>query len=356
MNEQKERTPLVSVVVPVYNAGKKLKKCIQSILRQSFSDFELILVNDGSTDGSAQVCDRFAQRDPRIHVIHQQNKGSIAARKTGVAACSGVFSCFCDADDILPPDALAILSANIGDADVCIGNSCKIWRNVTLKSSYTAPCFQISEPREYNRETFISELYCSWFGISNVPVSLWGKIYRTSLLQKIYSEVPSVVRFLGEDLIITLNLMPQAQKTVIIPNCVYYYRIGGGTSKYNPHMLDDWLALYRYKAQFAQRYPMPQDTQKLMDIELCNMVFTYFRMLGRSAQFTEAELREQINQVRFIPEIAAACKNLAIPQNQSPNVQMLRDGNPDAILSEILLDAKKYKKTKFIHSFIKNFA
>lgn len=265
-------------------------------------------------------------------------------------------SCFCDADDILPPDALTVLSSHIGDADVCIGNSCKLWKNVKLKSSNTVPCFRINEPKEYNQSSFISELYCSWFGISNVPVSLWGKLYRTSLLKKVYSEVPPVVRFLGEDLIVTLNLMPQSRKTIIIPDCIYYYRIGGGTSKYNPHMLDDWLALYRYKGQFAERYPMPQDIRKLMDIELCNTVFTYFHMMGRSGQFAESKLRDQINKVSLIAEFSAACRNPAISSEQFSNVRMLRDNDPDAILSEVLLDAAKYRKTKIVHSLFKKFA
>lgn len=348
--------PRISIVVPVYNAGAKLRKCIQSILRQSFSDFELILVNDGSTDGSGQVCDKFAKADSRIHVIHQQNKGSVAARKTGVIKCSGEFSCFCDADDIFPSNALSVLSENILDADVCIGNSCKIWRRVKLKSNYVPPCFEIDKPKEYHQSSFISELYCSWFGISNVPVSLWGKLYRTSLLKKVYSKVPPVVHFLGDDLIVTLNLMPQSRKTIIIPNCVYYYRMGGGTSKYNPHMLDDWIALYLYKRQFAERYPMPQDTKKLMDIELCNMIFSYFHMLGRSGRFTEAELLDQINKVSLIPEVSAACRNPAIPLEQFSNVRMLRDSNPDAILSEVLLDAQKYRKTRILSNLIKKFA
>lgn len=243
--------PKISIVVPVYNAGAKLKKCIQSILRQSFSDFELILVNDGSTDESGKACEKYAKVDSRIHVIHQQNEGSVAARRAGVIRCSGEFACFCDADDILPSYALSVLSDNIHDADVCIGSSRKIWRNVKLKSRNVPPCFEINEPTAYYQSSFISELYYSWFGISNVPVSLWGKLFRTSLLKKVYGEVPHLVHFFGEDLIVTLNLMPQSQKTIIIPNCVYYYRMGGGTTKYNSHMLDDWLALYRYKEQFA---------------------------------------------------------------------------------------------------------
>lgn len=111
--------PKVSIVVPVYNPGSKLKLCIRSILRQTETDFVLILIDDGSTDGNSAVCDWFAIRDPRIRVIHQANQGSVAARKTGVEQCRAPFSCFCDADDTMPPIALAKLLHHIGSTDVC---------------------------------------------------------------------------------------------------------------------------------------------------------------------------------------------------------------------------------------------
>lgn len=101
---------------------------------------------------------------------------------------------------------------------------------------------------------------------------------------------------------------------------------------------------------------MPQDTKKLMDIELCNMVFSYFHMLGRSELFTESELLDQINRVSSIPEVAAACRNTAIPLEQISNARMLYNNNVDAILSEVLLDAAKYKREKLVRDLIKKFA
>lgn len=340
--------PKVSIVVPVYNPGSKLKLCIQSILRQTETDFELILIDDGSTDGSSAVCDWFASRDLRIQVIHQANQGSVAARKAGVEQCRAPFSCFCDADDTMPPTALSLLLRHIENADVCIGNSMRLWRHFTFRKNHKAPCFQIQAPQEYCQEEFISELYCSWFGISNVPVSLWGKLYRTELLQQTYQYIPNAVNFWGDDLIVTLHLMPRAQKIIVIPNYVYNYRIGGGTSKYNPLMINDWLSLYRCKSQFAKRYPMPQNIQKLMDIELCNMMFTYFHMLGRSGKLDTTALLAEIQQVLSIPEVTVACHNPDIQPSAFPNVQLLQAGNSGTILQLIQDDAKKYARTKYL--------
>ena len=348
--------PKVSVVVPVYNAGHKLQACIQSVLHQTEKDLELILIDDGSIDGSGTICDWFAEKDPRIQVIHQKNRGSVVARRTGTAQCKAPFTCFCDADDTMPHSALSLLLRHIETADVCIGNSMRLWRCFTFQKKHNAPCFQIQAPREYGQEEFISQLYCSWFGISNVPVSLCGKLYRTELLQQTYQQVPHVVNFWGDDLIVTLNLMPKAQKTVVIPNVVYNYRIGGGTSKYNPCMIEDWLSLYSYKKQFQKKYPMPQNTQMLMDIELCNMVFTYFYMLGRSGKLKGDQLRAEILRVGLIPEIGVACQNPDIPHNGFPNVEMLQSMDADKILSVVLNDARRYSHTKLVRDVISKLA
>ena len=100
--------PQISVIVPVYNGERYLHECIDSILNQSFTNFELILVNDGSKDSSAQICDDYAKKDHRVRVIHKQNEGINATRRRGVREAKGTWINFCDNDDSLPQDALEI--------------------------------------------------------------------------------------------------------------------------------------------------------------------------------------------------------------------------------------------------------
>jgi len=114
-----------SVLVPVYNAEPYLKDCLDSVLRQSEQDFELILVNDGSVDGGGMLCDRCRALHPnQVKVIHQPNKGLICARRAGIAAAEGAYCVFLDADDSLEPEALAIIRASIEreNADIVIFN------------------------------------------------------------------------------------------------------------------------------------------------------------------------------------------------------------------------------------------
>lgn len=96
--------PKVSIIVPVYKSEKFLSRCIEGILNQTFTDFELILVNDGSPDSSGEICDEYAEKDKRIKVIHQENKGASAARNRGIEEAVGEYLMFCDSDDAVSPN------------------------------------------------------------------------------------------------------------------------------------------------------------------------------------------------------------------------------------------------------------
>ena len=102
-----EKAPLVSIIVPVYNAEKTIDRCVSSILNQSYKDFELLLMNDGSTDRSGSLCDAYEERDSRVHVLHKENTGVSDTRNQGIAMARGEYLQFADSDDWLAPDAVA---------------------------------------------------------------------------------------------------------------------------------------------------------------------------------------------------------------------------------------------------------
>lgn len=113
--------PQISVIVPVYNGECYLHECIDSILNQSFTDFELILLDDGSSDKSGKICDEYAEKDQRIRVIHKDNEGINATRRRGVNEAKGIWVNFCDNDDSLPVDALKNLFNLTEGTDIVIG-------------------------------------------------------------------------------------------------------------------------------------------------------------------------------------------------------------------------------------------
>ena len=112
----------ISIVIPVYNTEKYLKLSVDSVLSQSYQDWELILVDDGSKDGSGAICDKYASEDSRIKVYHTVNQGVTAARGYGVEQSTGEWICFLDADDTLADDALQVMLGKSADCDIVIGN------------------------------------------------------------------------------------------------------------------------------------------------------------------------------------------------------------------------------------------
>ena len=107
--------PLVSIIVPVYNAEKTLERCVDSILNQTYQEYELLLVDDGSTHSSAALCDGYAARDPRVRVFHKENAGVSNARNLALAQARGTYLQFLDSDDWITPEATASLVSSVED-------------------------------------------------------------------------------------------------------------------------------------------------------------------------------------------------------------------------------------------------
>ena len=348
-----------TVVVPVYNTGKyKLTKCIRSILARSYQHFVLILVDDGSTDDSGQVCDYFAHRDSRIKVIHQVNKGSVEARKADVfsdEAQAAKYICFCDSDDTMPKDALEklVTAAEKEQADCVCGNTRRMYRGITLPRKSESPCFSISSPKVYSNKEILSELYISCFGISNYPVTLYAKLYRTELIAQA-SDFPPIVKSMGDDLSVTLHLLPETQRLVIIPDIVYDYRIGGGTSKFMPYMLDDFLQLYRFKKDMVARYPMPQNAEYFMAVELKNIVLSWLEMCALSDRYDSKSITEEIMQVCRLPEVQEAVQQKDFVEREPDGIRKAIQESDVEYIDDFLakrISAGKYRR--FIKRILK---
>lgn len=338
-----DRQTDIAVVVPVYNAGKKLEACIKSILNQNYENLVCILVDDGSTDGSSKICDRFVLKDCRIHVIHQKNKGSVESRKIGVLcekAQKSKYITFVDADDKLSSDALKkmITTAQDTEADIVCGKMIRKWKNISVPEKYIPPCFETNRIQVFEREDIIRELYISCFGINNLPVNLCGKLYRTQLISKAI-DFKNIVKFMGDDLSVTLRALPLCKRLAVLPEKIYYYNIGGNTTRYMPYMLEDFLALYQYKEKMAVRYPMPFDVAKLMNIELVNIVRSYLLMCVKAGRYSVRQLDEEIQEIVKNPIIRKAAEN-------AENVglaEYIRKGQYNLIAENIWQTVKKDK-------------
>lgn len=327
----------ISVIVPVYNAEKTLKKCINSILRQTYHATEVILVDDGSTDNSLAICCRFAAKDSRIKVFHQENRGALAARKTGVDAASGDYISFLDADDYLPKRALSILYAQTqGKNDVIVIGALANRYGFIVINGWRGPCFDIKKPKEVDTKTFIKDYYNSWFGLTNVPVSFCGKLFSVEYIRKAYDMLgDNTVSFWGEDLLTTLIAMPLAKRVVFVPDTVYIYRVGGGTSRYHENMLADYISNYQFKVKYAENFDMPDNIRLMCDIEMCNVIHSYLITQKEAGGFSREELEKSVIMILDNPEIKLIISNPGLKDQQSDIIKHIVLGDIRLIVDDL---------------------
>lgn len=237
----------VSVIVPVYNAEKYLRACVESILAQTYKNISVILVDDGSTDSSGKICDEYAERHDNVRVIHKKNGGSVSARITGIEeACKmGGFTTFCDADDLMAPDAAEKLVslAEENGADIACASLTKFFgKHFHVYLGKTPE----SKVRVYERDEILKEILPAYYGVCNFPGSMNTKLYSNEILKKSLNfECP--VNFFQDDVTFNMQAMPLARRVAVTTDITYYYRVGGGTSRFMPEYLGDALNLYRFK-------------------------------------------------------------------------------------------------------------
>ena len=215
--------PRISVVVPVYNVEKYLNQCIDSILGQSFSDFELIIVNDGSTDDSGSICDQYAMADPRVRVIHTENRGVVTARRTGVNMARGEYTVFVDSDDWLDLDFYrCLIEGGEGmNADILISGNLKRAAGCVKTTVFPSGYY---DKKMLENTIFPKMMYDMRTEQYTLSPSLWDKLFRTELLKEVYEGVDPRVT-LGEDAVCTYPCIARANSVLILDNSAcYHYR------------------------------------------------------------------------------------------------------------------------------------
>lgn len=205
----------ISIIIPIYNAEKYIERCINSILNQSYSKFELILIIDGSPDNSLSICKEFSKRDNRINVIVQENGGAHSARKTGFKASNSPYIMFVDADDTLPHNALEILYTEIIKGyDIVKGNYTTIRTKGFIYSKYNL--LEITR-----RETYIKKI------INNeLSPFLWGGLYKKNLFNDESFDIAIDNQIIiGEDWLTNIYIGKNINKCIQIEDIVYEYYV-----------------------------------------------------------------------------------------------------------------------------------
>ena len=223
---------MISIIVPVYNCIRSLPRCISSIQGQTLTDWELLLVDDGATDGGGSLCDQFASSDNRIRVLHKSNGGVSSARNMGLDHAKGEYVMFCDSDDWLEPEWCERLWLAAADNPGCLP-VCNYYRSASDRETINreAQCQAIEE--RISKEDFFS---LNQYELLGIP---WNKIFRRTILEENH------IRFrldlsLGEDLIFNLDYLHCLMDGFVFVNRpLYHYTIGSMDSlsaKYYPDL------------------------------------------------------------------------------------------------------------------------
>lgn len=244
--------PFFSILVPVYNAGKYLDECLESLTKQSFSDYEVVLIDDGSTDGSGEKCDAWHQRFPeRLRVAHQANQGIVPARAAAFREARGEYLVVADADDLLHTDALKTLKEYYDryGADMVLfpaSNKPDLSEPITELPFADGQLLSIAESGELRR------LLGSTFVLNNLCM----KSFRRELaeLDRDFSPVSHITE--GEDLMFSLPVVGRARRIVYCSRILYYYRENPGsiTHFFRPELFRSIRDTLRIQRSYAEKW------------------------------------------------------------------------------------------------------
>lgn len=212
---------LVSVIVPVYNVEKYVSQCLESISSQTYGDIEIIVVNDGSTDGSLKICKGYAAKDKRINLISKENGGLVSAWKAGLAVVSGEYIAFVDSDDFIAPDYIACLIARVKDDIDMVCMNCTRYedngKEERLKINALKEGEYLLDGEFY--DNFIIGKYRQQY----VANSRWAKLVKTSIAKTCAAYCSEEVS-MGEDQQFTVGALLESKKIVMLDEYKYFYR------------------------------------------------------------------------------------------------------------------------------------
>lgn len=287
----------VSVIVPVYNGERYLDKCIASVLRQTHTDLELILIDDGSFDESGVICDRWAKKDGRVKVIHQENQGVSAARNAGLAIAGGDYIGFVDADDEIAPETYETALNQIGNHDIVMWDAVTVWGDGRTEPDTIS---LLETDRTLKKEDWTPEL------LGQMAGSAWRCLYRAECISGIL--FPQGIKF-SEDRIFNIYAMGRCGSLRYVKTPLYYRLMNAQSAVHRYHedyfeacklahqaMLQALRQEWNGEESYVQAY-----NRQLISGAMC-AIYNYFY---RSSPLSNAQKREKVR---------ALCKNAYLQQ------------------------------------------
>ena len=316
--------PTVSIIVPVYNAEKTIGRCIDSILGQQYTDFELLLVDDGSKDGSGAICDSYALADSRVQVIHKENTGVSDTRNIGISRARGAYLQFLDSDDWITPDATKLLVEAAGEhnCDLVISDFYRVVGERVYRKG------DIDEDRVLTREEYAAHMMEQpadfYYGV------LWNKLYRRDIVADHHLQMDPEISWC-EDFMFNLEYIRHAQRFYALQVPIYYY--------------------VKIKGSLAS-----QSLSISKTIRMKLMLFEYYNQFYKSVLDEDEYEKSRLKVYRFLVDAAG---DGAVPPTILPGSKKLGDERvsicPEALSGEGVL-ADSFRERKLLEQYLESAA
>lgn len=282
----------VSIIIPIYNAEKWIKRCINSVIKQTYPNLEIILVNDGSLDNSLQICKNFLQLDNRIKIINTNNKGVSSARNIGINYATGKYVQFVDADDYIDEHMTEILVSNIEkyNSDIVICGLNYIYKGKIMAKTYKyCGYFSIREFLIKNIEV-ISDL------ITGSPCN---KLYKLDIIRENNIHFDPSKNY-AEDLIFNYDYLKKSKSVLVLLDCLYNYNkitINSLSKKFRENCYDDFKSIYYHTIKFLNQYNIPKESLNIINCEFANIyVYLINYLYRKDSTLDKKEIRKIIEK------------------------------------------------------------
>ena len=280
-----KNTPLISIITPVYNVEKYLRQCIESIIVQDFEEWELILVDDGSTDKSGAICDEYALKEERIRVLHKENTGVADSRNLALQLAKADLIGFVDSDDWIEPDMYSVLYHTLIDnqADIAI---CGYFANY---KNYSKPTFTTGEVVVYNQNEALRLLSEDKF-----HSQIWDKLFRREVITELFPK-----SYYYEDLATLFKWFINADKVAFCKKPEYHYRQRGSSTVYDSDPLKRYHLFWaeRERYDYLQKHHLLPEISKKLSVKLVKIGIIVTKGIARHGKDKEMVLY-YINRIR----------------------------------------------------------
>ena len=300
----------LSIIIPVYNAEKYLKQCLESVLKQSDEQIEVIVVNDGSTDSSIRICEKYAEKYNNIKLINKDNEGVSKARNIAIQQAQGEWVTFLDADDMLQENALVVLNELDDNVDVLLCDYSKGHvKNESDISKKEIPS-ELLMKSILNIPLYITEIRKHSYKIDSVSNwTCWGKFFRTKMIKDNQIMFPEGITH-GEDLLFCYQIYKSAPKVYYCPIYLYFYRTNNESVSltFNPRRITNTIRLFENFLQIDKNLIDNQDFQHFVVDRIIACCKLYFANKKNTKEKSEKlkELKELL-QIDYINRAIHEC-------------------------------------------------